>query len=73
MVVYNHVPEMLSFDWLPTITCQKFKPVIGCFSPGPYDKDSQWTEESIRSCLHLFLALLPLKPRMIHGLAEVYR
>ncbi|XP_063678160.1 symplekin-like [Bolinopsis microptera] len=41
--------------------------------PGPYDKDSQWTEESIRSCLHLFLALLPLKPRMIHGLAEVYR
>ena len=40
---------------------------------GPYDKDSQWTEDSIRSCLHLFLALLPLKPRMIHGLAEVYR
>ena len=40
--------------------------------PGPYDKDTKWTEESIKSCLYLFLALLPLKPRMVHGLAEVY-
>eukprot|EP00116_Pleurobrachia_bachei_P005688 sb/3465950/ len=40
---------------------------------GPYDKDAEWSDESIKSCLHLFLALLPLKPRMVHGLAEVYR
>ncbi|XP_051631188.1 symplekin-like isoform X15 [Manacus candei] len=40
------------------------------------DKDTEvaapWTEETIRQCLYLYLALLPLNHKLIHELASVY-
>lgn len=31
-----------------------------------------WTEETIKQCLYLYLALLPLNHKLIHELASVY-
>ncbi|KAK2510316.1 symplekin, partial [Columba guinea] len=40
------------------------------------DKDTEvaapWTEETIKQCLYLYLALLPLNHKLIHELASVY-
>ncbi|XP_066559838.1 symplekin isoform X1 [Amia ocellicauda] len=40
------------------------------------DKDTEvaspWTEETVRQCLYLYLALLPLSHRLVHELASVY-
>ncbi|KAL0272117.1 UNVERIFIED_CONTAM: hypothetical protein PYX00_005209 [Menopon gallinae] len=35
-------------------------------------KADAWTEESIKACLYLLMALLPLNEKMIHELARVY-
>lgn len=32
----------------------------------------EWTESSVKACLYLYLALLPLNQSMIHDLAQVY-
>ncbi|XP_071524729.1 symplekin isoform X1 [Panulirus ornatus] len=33
---------------------------------------SEWTEPTVKACLYLYLALLPLNQSMIHDLAQVY-
>ncbi|XP_078671751.1 LOW QUALITY PROTEIN: symplekin-like [Branchiostoma floridae x Branchiostoma belcheri] len=34
--------------------------------------EAEWTEDLIKLCLHLYLALLPLNHKLIHELASVY-
>ncbi|KAK6625071.1 hypothetical protein RUM43_005362 [Polyplax serrata] len=39
---------------------------------GRPEKTDAWTEETIKACLYLLMALLPINEKMIHELARVY-
>ncbi|XP_049841327.1 symplekin-like [Schistocerca gregaria] len=47
-------------------------PVIECRSTTGEVAATPWSEEAVRACLYLYLALLPLNEEMIHELARVY-
>jgi len=36
------------------------------------DLPGMWSEETIKTCLYLFLGLLPVDHRLIHDLANIY-